>query len=91
MMSRRKPAAALAAVIAVLAVAVPAASASVATASPTVPTASFAAGRVLLPPGSLPCQILINQIRTALLFGNPVLANFYSIIFIYSGCGGAAI
>jgi hypothetical protein len=105
-MSRRKPLAALAAVIAALALAAPAVSASAATAAPVARTALIGVDGVVPPfgvvfppfivggrlvPGSLPCQILIGQIRFAVLTGNTVWANFLSNVFIYSGCGGAAI
>lgn len=89
-MSRRKPLAALAAVMAALALAVPVASASAATTAPNVRTASIGVG-VRLAPGSLPCQILVGRIRGAVLFGNTAWANVLSNVFIYSGCGGAAI
>jgi hypothetical protein len=89
-MSRRKPLAALAAVTAALALAVPAVSASAATAAPAVPTSSIGVGGRLVS-GSLPCQILVGQIRFAVLSGNTVWANFLSNVFVYSGCGGAAI
>jgi hypothetical protein len=85
-MSRRKPLAALAAVTAALALVVPVASA--ATTAPAVPTTSIGVGLV---PGSLPCQILIGQIQFALLSGNMLWANLVSNVFVYSGCGGAAI
>ena len=100
-MSRRKPLAALAAVTAALALAVPvvpAASASAATTAPVARTAFIGVDGVFpfvvggrLVPGSLPCQILIDKVRFALAIGNPALANLFSIVFIYSGCGGAAI
>jgi hypothetical protein len=89
-MSRRKPLAALAAVTATLALAVPAASASAATTAPAVHTASIGVGGPLVS-GSLPCQILIGQLRFAALSGNTVWANVLSNVFVYSGCGGAAI
>jgi hypothetical protein len=89
-MSRRKPLAALAAVTAAVAVAVPAASASAATTAPAVPAASIGVGGRLLS-GSLPCQILVGQIRFALQSGNILWANLVSTVFVYSGCGGAAI
>lgn len=44
-----------------------------------------------LAPGSLPCLLLVSKIRTALALGLPTLANLYSQVFIFSGCGGAAI
>jgi hypothetical protein len=89
-MSRRKPLAALAAVTATLALAVPTASASAATTAPAVHTASIGVGGPLVS-GSLPCQILIGQLRFAALSGNTVWANVLSNVFVYSGCGGAAI
>jgi hypothetical protein len=95
-MSRRKPLAAVAAVTAALAVAVPEASASAATPAPAVRTVhavriAHIGFRGVLLPGSLPCQILINQIRFAVFTGNALWANALSNVFIYSGCGGAAI
>jgi hypothetical protein len=89
-MSRRKPLAALAAVTAALALAVPAANASAATSAPAVRTASIGV-RGGLVSGSLPCRILIGQLRFAELSGNTVWANVLSNVFVYSGCGGAAI
>ena len=86
-MSRRKPLAALAAVTAALALALPAANAG---AEPT-PAARVLIGTGLLPSGSPPCYFLINQVRFALLTGNTAAANFWSNVFLYSGCGGAAI
>jgi hypothetical protein len=88
-MSRRKPLAALAAATTALALAVPTAGASAATtpsghALPPGPVVRFV-------PGSLPCQVLISNIRTALLFHNSTLANYFSNVFVYGGCGGAAI
>jgi hypothetical protein len=89
-MSRRKPLVALAAIMAVLAVAVPAASASAATTAPGVRTAFIGVGGRLVP-GSLPCQFLVRRIQVALFFHDTVAANFWSNVFVYSGCGGAAI
>jgi hypothetical protein len=89
-MSRRKPLAALAAVTAALALAVPAASASTVKPAPAARTAPIIVGGRLVP-GSLPCWILVRHIQAALLTGNTVWANFLSNVFIYSGCGGAAI
>jgi hypothetical protein len=89
-MSRRKPLAALAAVTAAFAVALPAASAGAATTVPAVPAASIGFGGLLVS-GSLPCQILVGQIRFALQSGNTLWANVISNVFVYSGCGGAAI
>ena len=89
-MSRRKPMAALAAVTATLAVAAPAATASAKTTTPVAHNANLVGvGRLV--PGSPPCQFLIGQIRFALAFGNTPLASFWSNVFVYSGCGGAAI
>jgi hypothetical protein len=89
-MSRGKPLAALAAVTVALAPAVPAASASAATAAHAVraPHIGVAGGLV---PGSLPCLFLIHRVQFALLFHNTAAANFWANVFIYSGCGGAAI
>jgi hypothetical protein len=89
MMSQRKPLAALAAVTAALAIAVPATSAS---AAPTAParTALIGAGGRLVP-GSLPCQILIGELRFAAATHRMAWATFLSNAFVYSGCGGAAI
>jgi hypothetical protein len=80
----------LAAVTASLALAVPAAGASSATTAPAVRTASIGVGGRLVS-GSLPCQILVGQIRFAVRSGNTLWANGLSNVFIYSGCGGAAI
>jgi len=89
-MSQRKPLAALAAVTAALALVVPAASASAATRAPAVRTASIGFGGGLVA-GSLPCQILVDQIRFAALTGNVPAENFLGEVLVYSGCGGAAI
>jgi hypothetical protein len=89
-MSRRKPLAALAAVTAALALAVSAGSASAATTAPAARTASIGVSAGLAP-GSLPCVILVRQIQFALLVRNPLWANVLSNVFVYSGCGGAAI
>jgi hypothetical protein len=89
-MSRRKPLAALAAITAALAVAVPAASANAATPAPAVRTASIGVGGGLVA-GSLPCQFLVSQLRFASLTGNVPAENFLGEVFVYSGCGGAAI
>jgi hypothetical protein len=89
-MSVRKPMAALAAVTAALAVAVPAASASAATTTP-------AARGAFIPPtgglvaGSLPCQVLVGELRFASLERNIWLEDYLGNVFVYSGCGGAAI
>ena len=89
-MSRQKPLAALAAVTAALALAVPAESASAAPAAHAVPTPWVGLdGRLV--PGSLPCRLLVNEIRFASLSGNLLWANVLSNVFVYSGCGGAAI
>jgi hypothetical protein len=88
-MTLRKPLAALAAVTAALALAVPA-SASAATTAPAVRTASIGVSGGLVS-GSLPCQILVGQLEAASASGNTVWANFLSNVFVYSGCGGAAI
>jgi hypothetical protein len=87
-MSQRKPLAALAAGTAALALALPVASAGAATTASPVSTASLSLGLV---PGSIPCQLLVSQLSFAAQFGNPLWANFLSNLFIYSGCGGAAI
>ena len=89
-MSRRKPLAALAAVTAALAPAVPVASASAATTTHPAHIGHIGAGGRLVP-GSPPCQFLVHHIQFALLFHNNALASFWSNVFIYSGCGGAAI
>jgi hypothetical protein len=89
-MSLRKPLSALAAVTAALALAVPATSASAAPTAPAPHSAFIGAGGRLVP-GSLPCRLLVWQIRGAVLTGNTVWANLLSNVFLYSGCGGAAI
>jgi hypothetical protein len=89
-MSQRKPLAALAAITAALAVAVPAASASAATTAPAVRTASIGVGGRLVSE-SLPCQILVGELRFAALTGNVPAENFLGEVLLYSGCGGAAI
>jgi hypothetical protein len=89
-MSRRRPLAALAAVTATLAVAGPAASASAATTTPAAHPA-FIGISGGLQSGSLPCRILVGQLQFAGLSGNIALANVLSNVFVYSGCGGAAI
>jgi hypothetical protein len=89
-MSQRKPLAALAAGTAALALVVPAASASAATTTPAVRTASIGVGGRLVS-GSLPCQILVGQLRFAALTGNVPAQNLLGAVFVYSGCGGAAI
>jgi hypothetical protein len=88
-MSRRKPMAALAAATAALALAVPASGASAA--PPVARTAGPFGAHGPAIPGSLPCQSLIRQVRFSLATGNTPLANVFSNVFIYSGCGGAAI
>jgi hypothetical protein len=80
----------LAAVTAALALAVPAGSASAATTPPAVRTAQIGVGGRLAP-GSLPCRILVAEIGRAVASGNTLWANFLSNVFIYAGCGGAAI
>jgi hypothetical protein len=87
-MSRRKPLTTLAAITAALALSIPVATASAAPTAPAVRTAFIGAR---LQPGSLPCQILIGQIRFAVLTKNTAWANVVSNVFVYSGCGGAAI
>jgi hypothetical protein len=88
-MSRRKPLGALAAVIAALALAVPVAGASASTTAPAR-TASFGAG-FRLPAGSLPCRIMVRELRFAMAVGNTGFANYIARVLQYSGCGGAAI
>jgi hypothetical protein len=83
-MSRRKLLALLASMTAALAIALPA-SASAATV-PVVPPVSLG-----LQSGSLPCLLLVGQIQLAAQVGNTVWANVLSNVFVYSGCGGAAI
>ena len=85
-MSRRKPLAALAAVTASLALVVPTGSASAAPTAPAVRTASVAFG-----PGSLYCQVLYNEVRAASATGNVFWTSYFSNVFVYSHCGGAAI
>jgi hypothetical protein len=80
----------LAAVTAALALAVPAGSASAATTPPAAHTAHIGVG-ARLAPGSLPCRILVAEIGRAVSTGNTLWANLLSNVFIYSGCGGAAI
>jgi hypothetical protein len=41
--------------------------------------------------GSLPCQLLVGQLRFAELSGNTLWANYVARVLQYSGCGGAAI
>jgi hypothetical protein len=79
-MSRRKPLAALAAVTAAVAVAVPTASASAATTAP-----------IVFGPGSLYCEVLHSELMAAGDSGNIVMADYLGEVFVYSGCGGAAI
>jgi hypothetical protein len=90
-MSRRTPLAALVALTAALAPAVPVASASAAKRAQTVHTATIGLPAGPFVPGSPPCLFVLHQIQFALLVHNPALANFWSNVFIYSGCGGAAI
>jgi hypothetical protein len=75
--------------MAVLALAVPAAASAV-PAAPTARTGYIGAGGRLVP-GSLPCRILVREIQFALLVHNTAWANVASNVFVYSGCGGAAI
>jgi hypothetical protein len=82
-MSRLKPLAAAAAATATLALAAPAANANAF--SPSI----GAGGR--LTPGSLPCQILIAQVRVADASRNTAWESLAGNMFVYSGCGGAAI
>jgi hypothetical protein len=89
-MSRRKPLASLAAITATLALAAPAASASAAPSAREFHTTPIVVGGRLVP-GSPPCWFLIHQIQHAVASGNTAWANFVSTVFIYSGCGGAAI
>jgi hypothetical protein len=77
-MSRRKLIAGLAAVTATAAIALPAASAS-AQPFPITYTPPYAY-----------CLSLVYQIQAAELT-NPLFANLLSQVFVYSGCGGAAI
>ena len=86
-MPRRKPLAALAALIVALALAVTAVSASAAPTSQSVRKPLAAR----LAPGSLACQFLVNQIRFATLTHNVFLESAFGQVFVYSGCGGAAI
>jgi hypothetical protein len=79
-MSRRKPLAALAAVMAALALAVPAASASAATTAPAVHTALI--GFPVF--GQNPtCPILVRLLQHAVLRGNIALANVFSFQLLY--------
>jgi hypothetical protein len=80
----------LAAATAALALAVPVTSASAATTAPAAPTAFIGIDGGLVS-GSLPCQILVAQLRFAASSGYTVWANFLSNVLLYSGCGGAAI
>jgi hypothetical protein len=89
-MSPRKPLAALAAVTAALALAVPASSASAATTTPAAHRPFIGPGAGL-GSGSLPCQILVDQIRFASLTGNIFAENYLGEVLVYSPCGGAAI
>jgi hypothetical protein len=89
-MSRRKPLAVLAAVMAALTLAVPATSATAATTTHSAYISPIVVGGRLVP-GSFPCQILIRQVQLAYATGNLAWASIVSNIFIYSGCGGAAI
>jgi hypothetical protein len=80
-MSRRKPLAALAAVMAALAVAVPAASASAATAPPAVQTAHI--GLPIFSPSLVVCPALIGLLKAAALSGNTALANILATQLVY--------
>jgi hypothetical protein len=90
MMSQRKSLGALAAVTAALALAVPVAGASASTTAPAARTASVGLG-FRLPAGSLPCQIMVGELRFAMATGNTGFANYIARVLQYSGCGGAAI
>jgi hypothetical protein len=59
------------------------ASAGAATTAPAVPAFSIA--------GSPMCLLLITQLQFATQTGNILWANVLSNVFVYSGCGGAAI
>jgi hypothetical protein len=85
-MSRRKPLAALAALTAAVAVAAPTASASAVPVAPALPRAP-----ILFGPGSLYCNIVYRELRFADATRNIPAANFLGNVFVYSGCGGAAI
>jgi hypothetical protein len=84
MLSQGKPLAAMAAVAAVLAVAAPAASAS------TTPATAAVGPWIGAPPYPF-CAALVREVQVALLTGNLAGANFFSNVFVYSHCGGAAI
>jgi hypothetical protein len=81
--------AALAAATAALALAVPASGASAAT--PVPRTAGPLGAHSFLTPGSLTCRLLINRVAFYAAVGNVPLESLYSNVFVYSGCGGAAI
>jgi hypothetical protein len=85
-MSRRKPLAALAAVTAAMAVALPTASASAVPVAPAVPRAP-----ILFGPGSLYCNIVYRELTFAAATRNIPAQTFLGNVFVYSGCGGAAI
>lgn len=87
-MSRRKPMAALAAATAAVAIAIPASGASAAT--PVARNAPFGA-HGLYEPGSPSCQLLVRRVRFFSATGVMPAANLFSNVFVYSGCGGAAI
>jgi hypothetical protein len=78
-MSRRKPLAALAAVMAALALAVPAASASAATTAPAVRTALIGFPGFQNPT----CPILVRLLQHAVLTGNTALANVFSFQLLH--------
>jgi hypothetical protein len=88
-MTRRKPLAVLAALTAAVAFALPVASAGAATTAPAVPAVSIGVGGLMS--GSLACQMLVAQMEFATQTGNTLWANVLSNVFVYSGCGGAAI
>ena len=86
-MSRRKPLAALAAVTAALALAVPVASANAAPTGHAVRTASIGAGSAgLIAPNRLLCSLLEAQWRTALRFGQVILARLLANTEVRLGC-----
>jgi hypothetical protein len=87
-MSRRKPAAVLAAATATLAIAVPAANASAAARSAAHTRA--VSQRVAVTPNAILCRLLIIQLRFAER-GNPTLVNLLGRTLQIQGCGGAAI
>jgi hypothetical protein len=80
-MSRRKPLAALAALVAALAMAVPATSASAWTKKH--PPRSKISIRIRLEPESLPCELLGHHIKVAL---PSIVSGLLPDVFIGSGC-----